>query len=79
MIENILIRKQTPSNGKFLFRFDETTNCYSISQCVYLGKSDTEWDECDETQKAEFEAHNEKIEKERLEEYEKQKSEGKNS
>ena len=71
MIENILIRKQTPSNGKFLFRFDETTNRYNISQCVYLGKSDTEWDECDETQKSEFEKHNTE-----QDEYEKQKSEG---
>lgn len=75
MIENILIRKQTPSEGKYLYRFNEESNIYYISTCVYLGKSDTEWDECDETQKAEFEAHNEKIEKERLEEYAKQKSE----
>lgn len=75
MIENILIRKQTPSEGKYLYRFNEESNIYYISETVYLGKSDTEWDECDEAQKAEFEAHNEKIEKERLEEYEKQKSE----
>lgn len=69
MIENILIRKQTPSEGKYLYRFNEESNIYYISTVIYLGKNDTEWDECDETQKAEFEAHNEKIEKERLEEY----------
>ena len=75
MIENILIRKQTPSEGKYLYRFNKESNIYYISETVYLGKSDTEWDECDEAQKVEFEAHNEKVEKERLEEYEKQKSE----
>ena len=75
MIENILIRKQTPSQGKYLFRYNEESNIYYISTTVYLGKNDTEWDECDEAQKAEFELHNEKIEKERLEEYAKQKSE----
>ena len=56
MIENILIRKQTPTEGKYLYRFDGTQ--YIISNCVYLGKNDTEWEECDEVQKAKFEAHN---------------------
>jgi hypothetical protein len=27
---------------------------------VYLGKNDTEWEECTEEQKVEFEKHNEK-------------------
>lgn len=67
MIENILIRKQTPTTGKFLYRFDEENNRYFISTTVYLGKNDTEWDECDEAQKVEFEKHNEEVEKAELE------------
>lgn len=59
MIENILIRKQTPTDGRYLYRFDEQTNRYFISTCAYLGKADTEWDECDEEQKIAFEKHNE--------------------
>lgn len=59
MIENIIIRKQTPSEGKYLYRFDGTQ--YIISNCVYLGKNDIEWEECDETQKVEFEKHNEEV------------------
>ena len=59
MIENILIRKQTPSEGKYLYRFDGTQ--YIISNCVYLGKNDTEWEECDEAQKVGFEKHNEEV------------------
>ena len=59
MIENIIIRKQTPSEGKYLYRFDG--KIYIISTQVYLGKNDTEWDECTEEQKQEFEAHNEKV------------------
>lgn len=73
MIENILIRKQTPTDGKYLYRFDEQTNRYFISTCAYLGKSDTEWDECDEEQKIAFEKHNEEqdaIERERHEKVE---------
>jgi hypothetical protein len=58
MIENILIRKQTPTEGMWLYRFDGTQ--YIISNCVYLGKNDTEWEECNEEQKVEFEKHNEK-------------------
>ena len=59
MIENILIRKQTPSEGKYLYRFDGTQ--YIISNCVYLGKNDTEWEECTEEQKIEFERYNEEL------------------
>jgi hypothetical protein len=59
MIENILIRKQTPTEGMWLYRFDGTQ--YIISNCVYLGKNDTEWEECDEAQKVEFEKHNEEV------------------
>lgn len=73
MIENILIRKQTPTEGKYLYRFDEQSNRYYISTCVYLGKSDTEWEECDEEQKLAFDKHNEEqdaIEKERHEKVE---------
>lgn len=66
MIENILIRKQTPTEGKYLYRFDENTNRYFISQCAYLGKADTEWDECTEDEKIAFEKHNE--EQDRIEE-----------
>ena len=59
MIENILIRKQTPSEGKYLYRFDG--HMYIISTQVYLGKNDTEWDECSEEQKIEFERYNEEL------------------
>ena len=59
MIENILIRKQTPQDSKYLYRLDGTQ--YIISNCVYLGKNDTEWEECDEAQKVEFEKHNEEM------------------
>ena len=34
MIENILIRKQTPTDGKYLYRFDEQSNRYYISTCA---------------------------------------------
>lgn len=70
MIENILIRKQTPTDGKYLYRFYENSNRYYVSTCVYLGKSDTEWDECTEDEKIAFEKHNEeqdRIDKERHE------------
>lgn len=59
MIENILIRKQTPTDGRYLYRFDEQTNRYFISTCAYLGKADTEWDECTEDEKIAFEKYNE--------------------
>lgn len=59
MIENILIRKQTPTDGRYLYRFDEQTNRYFISTCAYLGKADTEWDECTEDEKIAYEKHNE--------------------
>lgn len=63
MIENIIIRKQTPTTGNFLYRFDENSNRYFISTCVYLGKEDTEWDECGEKEKVEFEKHNEELDR----------------
>lgn len=70
MIENIIIRKQTPTEGKYLYRLDEQSNRYYISTCSYLGKSDTEWDECTEDEKIAFEKHNEeqdRIEREKNE------------
>lgn len=62
MVENILIRKQTPSEGKWLYRLDENSNIYTISKQVYLGKNDTEWDECSEEQKSAFDEHNKQVE-----------------
>lgn len=59
MIENIIIRKQTPTDGKYLYRLDEQSNRYYISTCAYLGKADTEWDECTEDEKIAFEMYNE--------------------
>lgn len=56
-------RKQIASDGKYLYRMID--NQYIISKEVYLGKNDTEWEECTEEQKVEFEKHNqEQIEKE---------------
>lgn len=67
MIENILIRKQTPSEvNKWLYRYDTTSNTYILTQCAYLGKEDVEWDECTEDEKNKFEVHNEKINEEIL-------------
>lgn len=64
MIENILIRKQTPAEGKWLYRLDENSNTYLVTKTAYLGKNDTEWDECTEEQKSAFEAHNAKVQAE---------------
>ena len=64
MIENIIIRKQTPTEGMWLYRLDNNSNTYTISKQVYLGKNDTEWDECNEEQKIAFEAHNAKVQEE---------------
>ena len=72
MIENILIRKQTPStDGNYLYRFDEQSNRYYISTCVYLGKADTEWDECTEDEKIAFEKHNDEQDVKEKESHEK--------
>ena len=62
MIENILIRKQTPQDGKYLYRFDGTQ--YIISNCVYLGKNDTEWEECTENEHQEHLEHNARVQEE---------------
>lgn len=57
IIEQITMRKQVPSKDNlYIYRLIE--NQYVIRKFVWLGKEDTEWDECDEVQKAEFEAHN---------------------
>lgn len=61
MIQEILIRKQTPQEGMWLTRFDEQSNTYIDTQCAYLGKEDTEWTECTETQHQEHLAHNEQV------------------
>ena len=53
-----MIRKQVASEGKYLYRLVD--NQYIISSEIYLGKNDTEWEECTEEQKVEFEKHNEK-------------------
>ena len=57
IIEQITMRKQVPSKDN-LYIYRLIDNQYIIRKFVWLGKEDTEWDECDETQKAEFEAHN---------------------
>ena len=64
MIENILIRKQTPQEGMWLTRFDEQSNTYNDTQCAYLGKEDTEWAECTEEEHQEHMAHNERVREE---------------
>lgn len=61
MIQEILIRKQTPSEGMWLTRFDEQSNTYIDTQCAYLGKEDVEWAECTEAQHQEHLAHNEQV------------------
>ena len=57
IIEQITMRKQVPSKENlYLYRLID--NQYVITKFVWLGKEDTEWDECDEVQKAKFKAHN---------------------
>ncbi len=57
IIEQVTMRKQVPSKDN-LYIYRLIDNQYIIRKFVWLGKEDTEWDECDEVQKAEFEAHN---------------------
>jgi hypothetical protein len=64
MIENILIRKQTPKEGMWLTRFDKQSNTYNDTQCAYLGKEDTEWDECTEQEHEKHLAHNARVQEE---------------
>lgn len=64
MIENILIRKQTPQEGMWLTRFDANSNTYNDTQCAYLGKEDAEWDECTEQEHQEHMAHNARVQEE---------------
>lgn len=64
MIQEILIRKQTPQEGMWLTRFDKQSNTYNDTQCAYLGKEDTEWAECTEKEHQEHMAHNEKVREE---------------
>ena len=64
MIENILIRKQTPSEGMWLTQFDANSNLYTDSKQVYLGKDAEEWAECTEDEHKEHMAHNEKVREE---------------
>lgn len=64
MIENILIRKQTPSEGMWLTQFDANSNTYTDSKQVYLGKDAQEWEECTEDEHQEHMAHNEKVREE---------------
>lgn len=57
-------RVQVPSKGNWLYRYDKKLDSYTISDEVNLGVEDTEWDECNEEQKAEFEKHNERVREE---------------
>ena len=58
-----MTRKQIASEGKYLYRMLD--NYYIISKEVYLGKNDTEWEECTEEEKVKFEKYNqEEIQKE---------------
>jgi hypothetical protein len=66
MIENILIRKQTPSEGMWLTQFDANSNTYTDSKQVYLGKDAEEWAECTEDEHQEHMAHNNKVRDEML-------------
>lgn len=61
MIQEILIRKQTPTEGMWLTRFNKQSNTYIDTQCAYLGKEDIEWAECTEQEHQEHLAHNEQV------------------
>lgn len=55
--EQVTLRKQVPSQeGMWLYQFVD--NRYNIAPFVWLGKEADLWEECDEEQKATFEAHN---------------------
>lgn len=64
MIENILIRKQTPKDGMWLTRFEKQSNTYTDTKCAYLGKEDTEWAECTEQEHQKHLAHNARVQEE---------------
>ena len=64
MIENILIRKQTPSEDMWLTQFDANSNLYTDIKQVYLGKDAEEWAECTEDEHQEHMAHNNKVREE---------------
>lgn len=64
MIQEILIRKQTPAEGKWLTRFNKQSNTYNDTKCAWLGKEDTEWEECTEKEHEEHMAHNAKVQEE---------------
>ena len=63
IIEQVIMRKQVPSKDN-LYIYRLVDNQYIICKFVWLGKEDTEWDECDEEQKIEFEKHNAKVREE---------------
>lgn len=64
MIQEILMRKQTPQDGMWLTRFDKQSKTYNDTKCAWLGKEDTEWDECTEKEHQEHMAHNEQVREE---------------
>lgn len=61
MIQEILIRIQTPSEGMWLTQFNADSNTYYDSKQVYLGKDATEWAECTKEEHQEHLAHNEQV------------------
>lgn len=60
MIENIIIHKQTASEGHKLVSRSES-GFYIINDSVYLGNNAKEWDECTLEQAVEFEKINEQM------------------
>lgn len=65
IIEEVTMRKQVPlKENLYIYRLID--NQYVIRKFVWLGKEDTEWDECDEEQKIKFEAHNAQVQEEEL-------------
>ena len=64
MIENILMRKQTPKEGMWLTRFDKQSNTYIDTKCAWLGKEDTEWAECTEKEHQKHMEHNARVQEE---------------
>ena len=58
--EQVTLRKQVPSaDGLWIYR--KIDNQYIIRQFVWLGKEDTEWEECTEQEHQEHLAHNAKV------------------
>lgn len=69
MIENIILRKQTATEGHKLYQLQDD-GYYNVTDSVFLGISAEEWPECTEEEAEKFLKHNEELDKKQSLEYE---------